>query len=623
MPPEPPDAGANWQTEIAALNARVAALEQELAALKSQPAPQPTGPPVIIQWRTTALPGSSPAPVISTPPPQPSLEDRIGSQIFSRAGIVAMLFGITWFLKWAIDNHWIGQTGRILCGLIAGAALILWSERFRRKDFSAFSYSLKAVGSGAVYLSLWAAFQLYHLLPAPVALAAMLLVTAWNAWMAWVQDAELLAGYALTGAFLSPLLLSTGGNHEVFLFTYLATIDIACLALVRLKPWPRLLVAAFPITVLYFIGWYSSYFQAAALGITSLFIILFAITFASVPLSFGMAIPPRRSQLAVVTEDILIPLANAGFLALAFYSVLQDSGHHNLLPWLILLLAAVYLGVMRLGQSAAAASVHLSIAVVFLTIAIPLKASGRWITIGWLVEGAVLLWTAQRLAASEKIRHPERSAAESKDLRLSTSADELSASIALRWLAAASLALGFCGLISLPFWLFGAIPTAFFNQRFATALVGLAAFAVSASIANRARAESSFWPTTAAICTLAFNLIALQSIVTEIVAFWRNTPGPDQRLASNLAISAFLMIYGAALLAAGFWRRSPFLRWQALVLIVATIVKVFCYDISGLSQGYRVASFLALGALLLGVSFAYQKNLLGLRASPTEPPQGA
>ena len=109
----------------------------------------------------------------------------------------------------------------MIAGLIAGAALVLWSERFRHKGFAAFSYSLKAVGSGVLYLSLWAGFQLYHLLPARRALVLMILVTAWNAMMAWAQDSQLLAVYALAGGFSTPMLLSTGGNHEIFLFTYL------------------------------------------------------------------------------------------------------------------------------------------------------------------------------------------------------------------------------------------------------------------------------------------------------------------------------------------------------------------------------------------------------------------
>ena len=62
-----------------------------------------------------------------------------------------------------------------------------------------------------------------------------------------------------------------------------------------------------------------------------------------------------------------------------------------------------------------------------------------------------------------------------------------------------------------------------------------------------------------------------------------------------------------------FWRRTAFIRWQALILLVFTIGKTFLYDMRNLSQGYRVVSFLGLGALLMTVSFAYQKDWLALR----------
>jgi uncharacterized membrane protein len=85
-------------------------------------------------------------------------------------------------------------------------------------------------------------------------------------------------------------------------------------------------------------------------------------------------------------------------------------------------------------------------------------------------------------------------------------------------------------------------------------------------------------------------------------------------------MSAFLMLYGAALLALGFWKRSAFVRWQALLLLVFTIGKTFLYDLRNLSQGYRVLSFLGLGALLMAISFAYQKDWLALRL-PTPVPE--
>jgi uncharacterized membrane protein len=73
------------------------------------------------------------------------------------------------------------------------------------------------------------------------------------------------------------------------------------------------------------------------------------------------------------------------------------------------------------------------------------------------------------------------------------------------------------------------------------------------------------------------------------------------------------MIFGALLLGVGFWRRSAFLRWQALVLLAVTVGKVFVWDMSELSQGYRVLSFLGLGALLMAVSYVYQRDWLDLR----------
>lgn len=685
---------ARLEVELAALQRKVAgvgAATESVAAPATWSAPPP--PPLIaarVEAGGTARAGrrltseawAGGAKQPTTAPAAESFdsfENRLGSEIFNRLGIVVVLMGMTFFLKLAIDRQWIVPSARVIIGLIAGAGLVGWSERFRQKGFAAFSYSLKAVGSGVLYLSLWAAFQLFHLLPAGVALGLMVLVTAWNAYMAWVQDSEVLAVYALAGGFATPLLVSTGGNHEVFLFVYLLAIDVATAALVRLKGWPRLLLWAFPVTVLFFIGWYAEYYQADALGITSLFIVAFGATFASVAVGraeVGAESSARRfARLATVLDDILLPLANAAFVALAGYSVLQDSGNHALLPWLMIVLAAAYLALMRAPQTRTAAAIHLSIAVVFLTIAVPLKASGHWITVSWLVEGLALVWVATRLGADET---------------------ESYAAGTLRGLASASLALGFCGVcvhllgtaeaFDVPFlnkgtgtaltgiatfaavawlalrgakrgegesggergevwgrvaifavlligitaalmtmrevafsWDLSRTHPAFATTDFWTALLALAVFAgllwTSAQIAKEREGED-FWTTCAALSTIAFNLIAVLTGVREMSAVWAapaNAWSADAALQQALAISAFLMVYGAALLAVGFWRRSSFLRWQALVLLVFTIFKTFLYDMRSLSQGYRVASVLGLGALLMAISFAYQKDWLNLR----------
>jgi uncharacterized membrane protein len=594
------------EQELAGMREYDAARGQRVEAIRAEVIGEPEGRSVVVERvvestlvdarKDSPRRGTEAAPKFASvrgAGQQRSLEDRLGSQVFNRVGIVALLIGTTWFLKWAIDNHWIGELARVIIGLAAGAALILWSERFRAKGYAAFSYSLKAVGTGVLYLSLWAGFQLYHLMPAAVALGAMVLVTAWNAFMAWAQDAEMLAAYALVGGFATPALVSSGGNHEVFLFSYLLVLNVAVLALVRLKPWSRLLLGSMPATAAYFIGWYVSWFyRADAVGVTALFVVLL---FAVMAAAGAVAVQRDR-----VIAGVVAPMGAAAFGALAGYSVLQDSGRHAWLPWEMVALAALYLALerwqRRREKAEPAASVHLALAVVFLTIAIPLKASGRWITVGWLAEGAALLWMAMRMA-----RLPKEHAPDAKVAPL------------LQVLGGGALVLGWLGAAMQLLQPRLTAEMTVFNPRFATETLGVAAVALAAWMAWRSRsADEAYgvrWEGIAGAAMITANLLALLACVREVSDYWGSAEG----LARALSISGFLMVYGGALLAVGFWRRSGFVRWQGLALLVFTIAKVFVYDMRSLSSGYRVMSFLALGALLMAVSFAYQKDWLELR----------
>ena len=96
----------------------------------------------------------------------------------------------------------------------------------------------------------------------------------------------------------------------------------------------------------------------------------------------------------------------------------------------------------------------------------------------------------------------------------------------------------------------------------------------------------------------------------------------DISITRDFAYSALGMGYGGMLMVIGFLKRSAFVRWQAMVLIAITICKVFVYDVSSLDKGYRVLSFLVLGALLMGISYAYQRDWLKLvpKTGSAEPP---
>ena len=75
------------------------------------------------------------------------------------------------------------------------------------------------------------------------------------------------------------------------------------------------------------------------------------------------------------------------------------------MAWFALALAAVHIGLSRIVRRREPANaetmrlLHLALAVALITIAIPIRLDGHWITVGWLVEAGVLLWVADRIGA--------------------------------------------------------------------------------------------------------------------------------------------------------------------------------------------------------------------------------
>ena len=574
--------------QVAELTARVWRLEQTLQA---NPAPQPRNTSVAPQ--ETPIP----APQAAARGQAKSLETRIGSQLFNRIGIIALLIGMAWFLKFAIDNDWIGPLSRVLIGLAAGIGIITWSERFRHKGYRAFSYSLKALGTGILYLSLWAAYAVFHLVPGAVALLAMVLVTASNAILCWMQNSEVLAFYAAIGGFITPLLLANGQNHALELFSYLLLLDIAAITLIALRPWSRLLLAAFVGTSFYAIWWYISYYSDAQFALAAFFLVAFFLLFAIAPqLLRNLRLATQTKHLTINDNIVLIvlPALNAALAFFEFYALLSDPGRKYARPWIALPLAAFYFVMLRVsrlrqlsGCPVALPSVYLAISIIFFTAAIPLELHGRYIAIGWLLESAFLIWIASRQTQRE-----------------------------LRLLATAVLALAFVGVNVIHL---GSGRPVLFNGRFATYLIAIAVFAFATQTTAKTAAHAPRdWRPIAGASGIAVSVLAMIAVCLEIHSYWAAQPSVhyvDLYIYEQFTYSSWAMLFGAALLGVGFWKKSAFLRWQALALLTLSIAKVFLVDTRQLTQGYRILSFLGLGILLLTVSFAYQRDWLGLRAN--------
>jgi hypothetical protein len=156
-----------------------------------------------------------------------------------------------------------------------------------------------------------------------------------------------------------------------------------------------------------------------------------------------------------------------------------------------------------------------------------------------------------------------------------------------------------------------------FNGRFGAYLVMIACFGVALRAAKMHSSELGGQEgMEVGIFAIAINIYALVALSTE---FWdyfgKGGTDVDAALAQHLSLSILWTLFASGLLILGIQRKSPLLRWQGLILFGLVVGKVFLYDLSFLERAYRILSFFVLGAVLMAVSFLYERKFRRERAS--------
>jgi uncharacterized membrane protein len=598
------------------LTSRLYSVEQRLAALdklvsssspqpkkESQPAPAPIPsaqpqpmspiasppPPAEPQKPREAIPVQPRPPVFAAPPLHaPSAKDSspldlealVGGRWLNRIGIVALISAVSFFLKFAFDNDWIGPRGRVGIGILLGAAMFPWSQWLLTRGYSYFSEGIAALGAAVLYLSIWAGCRYYTLFSPDVGFACMIVITAAIAAVALGRNSQRIAVLSLIGGFLTPVLVSTGKDEQVVLFAYLIILGAGMLVMAARREWLSLAPISFLLTIIYFWGWYSAFYAPPKLERTLVFATLFFLLYTILPVLNAV----QSAKLNQI--DILITLANAFAYLSALYVMLWPKDRWPL-TLLVLALSGGYVAIARLipspktGDLPLARLVFAGLALTFATLAIPIRLDGKWITLALAVEGAILVWTGFRAPAG-----------------------------LLRSAGYLLLAISAIRVLTFPL----PAPQFLFNERFATYAVLIACFGAvlwaaqqySSAVENNEEGVLGF-------VAVAMNLYAVVALSLEVWDYFGRTGAGG--LAQHLALSLLWTGYAAALVLLGVRNQSPLLRWQALVLFGLAVVKVFLYDSSFLDRFYRILSFLILGLVLLVVSFLYQRKFSSRRTS--------
>ena len=351
----------------------------------SEPAPvilPPTPVPVPPEEKITEPP--------SPKPPQASLEMILGTKWLNWIGIVMLLIGIGFFLKYAYDNAWIGPKGRLAIGTLFGIALIIIGERFRRRRWDTLFQVLTGGGLATLYLCVFFSFQVYHLSDQTMSMMLAILVTALAVVMAVVHSTVSIAVLALIGGFLSPVLLSTGTNRPYALFTYIAILNLVAVGAAYFRRWRGLNLLSFFGTLIIYIGWYGKFYGPDQMQPALIYISLFYLMFLIIPSLHSLV---RR--MPQVLEDLLLIVFNAIFAFSIFYNVLFQDYRYTMgfvvLGQAILVFLLFWIWTRRVGMNNPTYAGLLVIALGLVLLVVPIQLKLYGIPIAWGMEGAVLV----------------------------------------------------------------------------------------------------------------------------------------------------------------------------------------------------------------------------------------
>jgi uncharacterized membrane protein len=573
------------------------------AAVSSPPPPSPTRGDVPAPQRTSTTPSTQPATYRPQSLPRRvqvgQIESIIGRRWLGWIAVALILFATAFFLKYAFDNRWIGELGRVTIGIMAGMSLTLLGLKYYHRGWRIFSQILTAGGVVLLYLSAYAAFGYYHLATQKAAFTYLAILVAEAAGLALLYDAPAIAIMALIGGFLTPILLRSDRDQYGSLFGYIAALDLG--ALVLLKPWVGLGPIAFAGTHLLFWSWYIDHYHPRKLIAVMIFqssvFAIFLLARVSRRLIRKAPEPDERPwfttpfSVFATCEDLGILLANPFvFFATAYHLLNRD--HHQWMGVFAIIMSLIYAGTAKLvlspiAQKRLEALVMVAIAITFVTLAIPIQLHANWITIAWSVEALAIIWVGLVM----------------KSTRLQVTACGLFL-----------LALG-----KLVFVDTGGLQrrsqfTPILNKYFLSSIVIVVCLFGAAALVKRAprmmfvsRFELVFTLVALAVLWLVTSVETFTYFQTRAIAFESDIDRRHELWLGQMALSVLWSVYAAVLMAIGFIRRAAAMRWAALGLFGVTVIKVMLVDIAVLQQLYRIVAFFVLGLLLLLVAWGYHK----------------
>ncbi len=527
-----------------------------------------------------------------------SMEFAVASNWLLRLGVVILVMGIGFFLKYSIDNGWIAPSARVALSIMAGVGLVVGGARLLGSRYHLMGHGLIGGGIATLYFSMFAAFNFYHLIGVNLAFSLMALITVAAGVMAVRFDSLLIAVLGIIGGYGTPILLSTGEANFVGLFSYVLLLGCGILGISLKKNWHLLNYLGFACTYGLFDASMRDYQRGEFWNVMP-FLAAFFVLYSTTLFLFNVV---QRTKSTLL--ELIGLLLNAGVFFAASYLLVGESYGQRGVAVVTLGLTAFYAAhvdfflVRRVADRELMLS-FMGLAVFFLAVTIPLVISSEWITVSWAIQALAMLWLADKLK-SEFLRQVSYLLYGLVLFRFGFI--DLPGQYTLALPGAGEVPLGVYLLRLLERLVVFGVPIASIAGAFYMLKTPGAPGLLAVDKAN----DVSRWVQTdwalrcSAILVLGMTFVFLTFELNTFLSQYLPALRPG-------GISILWSLFALGLILGGIHKSAGSLRLTGLGVFTIVGFKIFFSDLASLDQFYRVIAFVLLGVLILCGAFLYLK----------------
>ena len=327
-----------------------------------------------------------------------SMEYAVASQWLLRLGILILVIGVGFFLKYSFDHNLIKPVARVALAALAGLGLLTVGTTLLGKRYHVFGQGLMGGGLAMLYFSVYAAANFYHLVETVPAFALMGLITVLAGGISVRFSSMLVAVLGILGGYGTPLMLATGSVDFVGLFGYMLILGVGVLCICYWKNWPLVNLLSFACTYALYFAAMNRYDTGQFWNVMP-FLTAFFVLFSTMTFLFKLV--NRESSnlfdLSALLINAFVYFGESYRLVTGAYS--KEWAAVVTLGLAVFYTLHVYYFLVRKLVDRELLVSFLGLASFFVIVTVPLVLSRQWITLSWSVQALVLLWIARQLGS--------------------------------------------------------------------------------------------------------------------------------------------------------------------------------------------------------------------------------